>query len=126
MVQQAENAYWAVVEASENLRVNEEALRLPRPSLKRSERELELGAISPLEIYQPQLDYANREISVTQARYRLEQAEDALRRQIGADLDPQFRKCPSVLTETGAAAHRRQRRSTKSNWSTRPIASGPT
>lgn len=100
LVQQAENIYWSVVEARENLRVNEEALRLAEAVLKRSERELELGAISPLDIYQPQLDKANREIAVTQARYRLEQTIDALRRQIGADLDPDFRKVAINLTES--------------------------
>jgi outer membrane protein TolC len=99
LMQQAENVYWAVVEARENLRVNEEALRLADALLKRAERELELGAISPLDIYQPQQTKANREIFVTQSRYRLEQTTDALRRQIGADLDPDFRHVPIELTE---------------------------
>ena len=31
-----------------------------------------------------------RNLSVVQARYRLAQAEDALRRQMGADLDPAY------------------------------------
>jgi outer membrane protein TolC len=61
---------------------------------------LELGAISPLDIYQPQQTYATQEVQVTQARYRLIQAEDQLRRQIGADLDPAYRDLPLVLTET--------------------------
>ncbi len=99
LVAQAENAYWAVIEARENLRVSQENLRLNEAFLKRSERELELGAISPLDIYQPQQNKANAEIFVTQARYRLEQTLDALRRQISADLDPDYRDMPIVLTE---------------------------
>lgn len=95
----AETAYWDVVQARENLRVQEEALKLADESLKRSRRELELGAISQLEIYQPEAQLANAQIFVTQARFRLAQAEDALRRQIGADLDPQVRNLPVVLTE---------------------------
>jgi outer membrane protein len=99
----AENAYWDVIAARENLRVQEEALKLNDTSLKRSQRELELGAISQLEIYQPQAQYANAEIFVTQARFRLAQAEDALRRQIGADIDESVRNMPIVLTESVTA-----------------------
>ena len=100
LVSGAELAYWAVIEARENLRVQEKALELADTSLKRSNRELELGAISSLEIFQPQANFASAQISVTQARYRLQQTEDALRRQMGADQDPKFRETPIVLTET--------------------------
>lgn len=99
----AENAYWEVVSARENLRVQEQSQALFDQSLKRAQKELELGAISELEIYQPQAQYANAQILVSQARFRLEQAEDALRRQISADLDPKLRELPIVLTEEVAA-----------------------
>lgn len=95
----AENAYWDVVGARENLKVQEQALALADTSLKRAQRELELGALPALEIYQPQAVYARAEILVTQARYRLAQTEDALRRQMGIDLDADARKMPIVLTE---------------------------
>lgn len=95
----AETAYWNVIEARENLRVQEQSLALNDAALKRAQRELELGATSPLEIFQPQAQYANAEIFVTQARYRLSLQEIALRRQMGADLDPEIRKLPIVLTE---------------------------
>ena len=100
LVSNAELAYWAVIEARENLRVQEKALELADTSLKRSNKELELGAISSLEIFQPQANYASAEINVTQARYRLQQAEDALRRQMGADQDSKYHEMPIVLTET--------------------------
>lgn len=99
LIATAEDAYWAVVDARENLRVNQDALELAETTLKRYERELELGAISELDIYRPQQDKATREILVTQARYRLLQTLDALRRQMGADLDPDFQHVPIVLTE---------------------------
>jgi outer membrane protein len=99
LVATAENAYWQVVSARENLRVQEQALALFDQTLKRAQRELELGAISELEIYQPQAQYANAEILVSQARFNLEQAEDQLRRQMGIDLDPNLRNLPIVLTE---------------------------
>jgi outer membrane protein TolC len=95
----AENAYWDVVSARENLKVQQGALALSGAALKRAQRELELGALSPLDIYQPQAQYATAEIQVSQARFALTQFEDVLRRQIGADLDPDIRKLALVLTE---------------------------
>ena len=94
----AENAYWDVVGAREFLRVQRESLKLAEAALTRADKELELGATSPLEIYQPQATKATAELSVSQAEYQLSQAEDALRRQIGADLDPATRYIPIVLT----------------------------
>jgi len=100
LVENAENAYWDLVQARDNLKVQEKALELANEALKRAQRELELGAMSPLDIYQPQQNYATAEISVSQARYFLEQRENALRKQIGADLDPAARGLPIVLTES--------------------------
>ncbi|MCX6635330.1 MAG: TolC family protein [Acidobacteria bacterium] len=96
----AENNYWAVINSRESLRVAEENLKLNDASLKRAQRELELGALSPLEIYRPQADFARAEINVSQARFRLIQSEDVLRRQISADLDPEIRRLPIRLTES--------------------------
>ena len=100
LIANAENAYWDVISARETLRVQEESLKLADAALKRAQKELELGATSPLEIYQPEANYANAQLGVVQARYRLAQSEDALRRQIGADLDPKYQNLPIVLTET--------------------------
>jgi len=100
LVSAAENAYWDVILARENLRVAESARDLADQALKRSQRELELGALSPLDIFNPEQQYATSQIGVSQARYSLQQTEDALRRQMGADLDPRIRTLPIVLTET--------------------------
>ena len=97
---QAENAYWDVIDQRESLRVRENNLELARAFLERSRRELELGAISPLDIYQPEQQFATAQVGVTQFQYRLQQAEDTIRRWIGADLHPTLRHAPLVLTET--------------------------
>ena len=55
----AELAYWNVIEARESLRVQKETLKLADAALTRSKRELELGAISSLEIFQPEANFAN-------------------------------------------------------------------
>ena len=99
LVSRAESAYWDVILARENVKVQEQALALADTSLKRAQRELELGAISSLDIYQPQAQYANYQIQLSQARYALQQVQDTLRKQMGADLDPEIRKLPIILTE---------------------------
>ena len=99
LVMNAEQAYWAVVGARENVRVAESSLKLADEALKRAEKELQLGASSPLDIFQPQQTKANAELALVQVRYSLTGAEDALRLQIGADLSPKFRNMPLVLTE---------------------------
>jgi len=95
----AEQQYWSVVGARENVRVAMEGLKLADTALVRAKRELELGASSPLDIFQPEQSYANAQLALTQARYALEQNENALRMQMGADLDPKYRSMPIVLTE---------------------------
>jgi outer membrane protein TolC len=99
IVMAAEQQYWAVVFARENVRVAEEGLKLADTALTRARRELELGASSPLDIFQPEQSYANAQLALTQARYALEQSENALRMQMGADLDPKYRSMPIVLSE---------------------------
>lgn len=100
LITDAENAYWDLVLARENLQVQQKALELADTALKRAQRELELGAMSPLDIYNPQQVYASAEISVSQAQFTVLNRMDALRKMIGADLDPEIRKLPIELTET--------------------------
>ncbi|MCX6633264.1 MAG: TolC family protein [Candidatus Solibacter sp.] len=100
LISAAESAYWDVVSARENLRVAMSAENTAGEFLKLQQRQLELGALSPLDIYQAEQTMASRKLDVAQARFRLAQLEDALRKQIGADLDPDARKLAIVLTET--------------------------
>src|ERR1019366_1636551 len=73
MVNAAENAYWDVVYARENLKVAEGARAVSAEFLKLSEKQLELGALSPLDIYNPQQQLANADLVVSQARFALAQ-----------------------------------------------------
>jgi outer membrane protein len=100
LVSGAESAYWDVVNARESLKVAEGARNVAAEFLKLSQKQLELGALSPLDIYNPEQQLASNEVSVAQARFTLQQREDALRKQIGVDLDPDVRKLPIVLTDS--------------------------
>jgi outer membrane protein len=99
LVQTAENAYWSVVSARETLHVQEKARDTAKTYLDFMQQQLDLGALSPLDIYNPQAALAQQEVALSQAKFNLVQAEDALRRQLGADLDPEVRKLPIELTE---------------------------
>jgi outer membrane protein len=102
LVAGAESSYWDVVEAREALRVQEESLRLSEAALKRTQREIELGATSALDVFQPQQQYTTAQLSVEQARFRLIQTENVIRRQTGMDLDANMRLMPLELTESPA------------------------
>ena len=99
LVQTAENAYWSVISAREQVRVNEQAVQTSKQNLDFTQQQLDLGAISPLDIYNPKSAYAQAEVALSQARFNLLAAEDALRHQIAVDLDPDVRNLPIVLTE---------------------------
>jgi outer membrane protein TolC len=100
LVNTAETAYWNVISSRENVRVAESGQNNASEFLKYMQKELELGALSPLDIYNPEQSLANAELSVSQAKFALAQAEDTLRHQMGADLDPDVRKLPLSLTES--------------------------
>jgi len=95
----AENVYWSVVSARENVHVQEKARDTSKANLDFVQQQLDLGAAAPLDIFNPQGQLAGTELSLSQARFALRQAEDTLRHQIGADLDPDVRSVPIELTE---------------------------
>lgn len=99
LVQTAENAYWSVISARETVRVQQQAVQTAKANLDFTQQQLDLGAISPLDIYNPKSAYAQAEVNLSQARFSLLSAEDTLRHQLGVDLDPEVRKLPVVLTE---------------------------
>jgi outer membrane protein len=100
LVNASETAYWNVIQSRENVKVQEAARDTAEKNLTYVQQQLDLGAISPLDIFGPKQQLASTELAVSQARFALSQAEDALKMQIGADLDPEVRKLPIVLTET--------------------------
>ena len=61
---------------------------------------MDLGAVSPLGyFFNPQGQLASADLALSQAKFSLEQSEDALRHQIGIDLDPTLRILPIELIE---------------------------
>lgn len=98
-VLQAVNQYWAVVEAQGNLEVARTSMTEAEATYKHNKRELELGALPPLDIYRSESQVASRRVQLIQSEYALKQAEDQLRLTIGADQDPYFQALDLELTE---------------------------
>jgi outer membrane protein TolC len=97
---QAVTQYWGVVQARGNLEVARKSQESAETSYKRDKRALELGALSPLDIYLSESQVASRRVQAIQAEYALKLAEDLLRSTIGASLNPYFRALDLDLTET--------------------------
>ncbi|MCU1286218.1 MAG: hypothetical protein JWO13_2568 [Acidobacteriales bacterium] len=93
------NQYWALSQGQQSLAVVRESLKLAEESYKRDKRALELGALSPLEIYRSEGTVAQRRLQVIQAEYAIKPLEDQLRRTIGADLDTRLSALDIELTE---------------------------
>jgi len=94
------NQYWALVQAQKNLAVVQDSLHLAEESYKHDKRALELGALSPLDIYRSESTVAQRRLQLIQAEYAIKPLEDQLRRTIGADLDTRAGALDFDLTQT--------------------------
>jgi outer membrane protein len=94
--------YWAVVQARGDLEVERKSLEAADVSYQHDKRALELGALSPLDIYRSESEVASRRVQMIQGEYALKQTEDALRITIGASQDPYFRVLDLDLTEQPA------------------------
>jgi outer membrane protein len=91
--------YWQVVLDRESLQVLAQSLEAAQASYDHDQRALQLGALSPLDIYQSESEVATRKVAVIQAQYALKQDEDQLRMTLGADLDPADQALDLVLIE---------------------------
>lgn len=96
--------YWNVVLARENLDVQRKSLDEAQKSYDHDKKALSLGALPPLDIYRSESQVASRRVGVIQAEYALKQMADTFRRDIGADLDSNFRALDLDLTDQPAPA----------------------
>ncbi len=95
--------YWNVIQARENLVVQQKSLAEAERSYEHDKKALSLGALPPLDIYRSESQVASRKVGVIQAEYSLKQAEDQFRHVVGADIDPATRVLDLELTESPRA-----------------------
>lgn len=88
ITQQVINAYWALVNAREQLVVAQESLQLARDLHKRNQVQVEVGTLAPLELTQSEAAIATREEGIIQATSAVGDAEDTLRQLLNLPRGP--------------------------------------
>jgi outer membrane protein TolC len=99
LVNSAESAYWNLLSAKQSLYVARKNLGIQTAYMDYVNQQLDLGAISRLEIFNPQQQVESARVTVTNQEFSVRNAEDAIRRQIGADLDPTLRDVAIVVVD---------------------------
>jgi outer membrane protein TolC len=88
LTQQAINAYWALVNAREQLVVAQQSLQLARDLNERNRIQVQVGTMAPLEVTQSEASIATREEGIIQATANIGDAEDALRQLLNLPSGP--------------------------------------
>ncbi len=73
------NAYWSLVFAWQDIKVQELSLKLARKLLQETEANINAGRLAEVEIYQPQSEVARREEQLISAERAIGTAEDELK-----------------------------------------------
>ncbi len=84
LVAQVERAYWGLVLAKENVRVQEQGLELARELLRQNEGKYKVGALPHTAVLEAQANVANREAALIRARNAVVVARDQLRALVNA------------------------------------------
>jgi outer membrane protein len=79
------NAYWDLSYAINNLKAQQESLKLSQQSLRDNQKRVEIGTLAPLDVIQAQAEVASNEERVIVAEAQIRAAQDNLRTLI---LDP--------------------------------------
>ena len=85
---QVETAYWDLVFAERDLEVQESTLALAREQLERTQAQVDVGLIAPVQSTQAEVQVAARETDVIVARNALDNARDAVRAALHAERLP--------------------------------------
>ncbi len=77
-VTRVEESYWDLVYSIQNLQARQESLKYAQDLLRKNEKELEAGLISPVEIFNARAEVAGREADIIQAEAQVRNAGDTL------------------------------------------------
>lgn len=86
LIQRITEAYWAVVFARENLRVQHKGVELADALLKAAEAKVRAGVLAPVAVFEAEAEKARREVLVIEAENNLAIARSNLR--LTLDLNP--------------------------------------
>ncbi len=84
----AQNDYWDLVSAHENVRVAEQSLELARQFLENTKKREEIGALSPMDVMSAESELAARQRDLVAAQTRTQMHEVDLKNAISKDIKP--------------------------------------
>ncbi|TAN24203.1 MAG: TolC family protein [Acidobacteria bacterium] len=102
-IQQAADQYWQTVQARDQIKVQQQAVNLAQQSYDRNKKMLELGALAPGDIFNPEAQLAQDKTALLQAQTQYQLQLDQIRRLIGADLDPTAQNATLILDDDPSA-----------------------
>jgi outer membrane protein TolC len=91
-IQTAENAYWDLVYAIENLKSKQEALRIAKDLNRITQIKIDVGAAAPIDIVQTEVTVAQREQDIITAEGLIGDAQDRLRRLLNVQTIPDWNR----------------------------------
>jgi outer membrane protein len=100
-INQIQNIYWDLVNAYENVRVQEESVRLADKTLADNKKQVEIGTLAPIEVVRAQSVVATNQQSLIVARTNLELQQLLIKNALSRTLvDPTLAEAEVVPTST--------------------------
>ena len=88
LVTQAQNFYWDLVFAREDIKVQEESLKLAERTLGDNRKQVEIGTLAPIEVIQAESEVATRREGLVLANYTKVRIEDTIKKMVSGVPDP--------------------------------------
>ncbi len=108
-VNQIQNIYWDLVNAYENVKVQEESLRLAEKTLSDNKKQVDIGTLAPIEVVRAQSVVATNQRSLIVARTGLELQQLLMKNALSRTLvDPRVAEAEVVPTSTMALPQQEQ------------------
>jgi|KBSSwiStaDraftv2_1062776.scaffolds.fasta_scaffold20596_4 outer membrane protein TolC len=100
-VNQIQNIYWDLVNAYENVKVQEESIRLAEKTLADNKKQVEIGTLAPIEVVRAQSVVATNQQSLIVARTNLELQQLLIKNALSRTLvDPALAEAEVIPTST--------------------------
>jgi outer membrane protein TolC len=100
-VNQIQNIYWDLVNAYENVKVQEESQRLAEKTLSDNKKQVEIGTLAPIEVVRAQSVVATNQQSLIVAKTNLELEQLLIKNALSRTLvDPQLAEAEVIPTST--------------------------
>jgi outer membrane protein len=100
-VVQIQNIYWDLVNAYENVKVQEEAVRYAQRTLSDNQKQVEIGTLAPIEVVHAQSQLATAQQQLINAQTNLQYQQLLMKNAITRNMsDPSLAAAPVIPTDT--------------------------